>query len=173
MPTWNVSHVKGREYELLNGSSTAVRCSKSVKLDISKLLGRMEELGVPAAYTVGLDEIYFTRLRGTHGDYLDCKIRLSTDQKTMELIDKVFIHELGHHVDDMEDVTSSDELQEEKKKKSQHMPDGYARKNVSEYFAVGFEVYYCGSVKEKKGMKKKNPVLFRTISRLHRRFKKR
>lgn len=172
MPSWNVSHVKGREFELLNGSATAVRCSKSAKPDIPKLLTRMEELGVPASYTVGLSEIYFTRLPGTHGDYLDCRIRLSTDSRTLELIDKVFVHELGHHIDDMEDVTSSDDLKHEKKTRSKHMSDGYARKNVSEYFAVGFEIYYCGTIEEKRKMKKKNPVLFRTISRLHRRFKR-
>lgn len=133
-------------------------------------MSRMEELGVPAGYTRELEEIYFTRLHGDAGDYFDGRIRISVDSKTWDIADKVLVHELGHHVDDMEDVTSDESLAHEKKTRGCYMPDGYARKNVGEYLACGFEIYYCGSKQDKRNLKKKNPVLYATIRRLHRRF---
>jgi hypothetical protein len=133
-------------------------------------MSKMEELDVPVKYSVGLKEVLCTQLRGMdHGDYLDCRIRMSSDKKTQDIMEKVFVHELAHHVDDMHDVTSDEKLAQEKKAKAKHMPDGYAKKNVGEYLAVGFEVFYCGSVEEKRKMRAKNPVLFQTIRSLHRR----
>jgi hypothetical protein len=131
----------------------------------------MEELGVPIAYTEDLEEIYFTKLPGgDHGDYVGGRIRMSADKKTREIMDKVFVHEIAHHMDDQEDVTSDETLNEERKLKAKHMSDTYAKKNVSEYLAVGFEVYYLGSREEKAKMKKMNPRLYKTIASLHRRF---
>jgi hypothetical protein len=50
------------------------------------------------------------------------------------------------------------------------MPDGYAKKDVGEYLACGFEVFYCGAKKVKDKMKKMNPHLYRTIKVLDREF---
>ena len=171
MISWNVISVKKKEYALMNGCQTPINCSPSSSPDISWLMSRMEELGVPIAYTEDLVEIYFTKLPGgDHGDYSSGRIRLAADKKTRDILDKVFVHELAHHLDDQEDVTSDDILCKEKKLKAKHMPDAYAKKNVGEYLAVGFEVYYLGSKKEKTKMRKMNPRLFKTIASLHRRF---
>lgn len=171
MGSWNVAHIKKGEYELLNDTATLISFSPKAAPDISWLLSRMEEIGVPISYTRDLKNIYFTYLKGgDHGDYCNHRIRISCDKRTREIMDKVFIHEIAHHVDDMEDITSDDMLMREKKLKGKHMADSYARKNVGEYFAVGFEVYYFGTVKEKKTMRTKNPYLYKKIQSLHRKF---
>lgn len=171
MASWNVAWVKAKEYMLMNGDSTPVRLSPSSKPDVSWLMSRMEELGIPIAYTKDLEEIYFTKLPGgDHGDYCAGRIRMSADKKTCPIMDKVFVHELAHHVDDQEDVTSDEKLIQEKKRAAKYMADTYAKKNVGEYLAVGFEVYYLGTEQEKKKMRKRNPRLYRTIGDLHRRF---
>ena len=171
MPSWNVEWVKAKEYVLLNGDCTPVRLSPASKPDISWLMSRMEELGVPVAYTKDLEEICFTRIPGgDHGDYLSGRIRIAGDLKTQPIMDKVFVHELAHHVDDQEDVTSDERLTKEKRRAAKHMADTYAKKNTGEYLAVGFEVYYLGTKEEKKKMRSKNPRLYRTIAELHRKF---
>lgn len=165
-------HVRGNEYSLISGC--AIRSSPKSKPDIAWLMSRMEEIGVPPSYLAELDEIYFTRLRGrNHGDYWAGKIRLSVDKASWECVDRTLVHELAHHIDDMEDVTVDERLDDERKSKGQHMPDSYARRNVSEYLAVGFEVFYLGTREEKSEMKRKNPLLYRTIRNIHRRFQRR
>lgn len=134
-------------------------------------MSRMEELEIPIAYTRNLEKIIFTKIpKGHHGDYQGDVIRLAADKKTTPILDKVFVHELAHHVDDHEDLSSDDLLIQEKKVAAKHMSDTYAKKNTSEYLAVGFEVYYLGTKEEKKKMRDKNPRLYRTIAVLHRKF---
>lgn len=130
----------------------------------------MDELGVPFGYTKGLQEIYFTRLRSLAGDYVDRHIRISVDQRTMEIVDKVIVHELAHHLDDQVGLSQNKKLVKEKNQKGKYMPDGYARKDVGEYLACGFEIFYCGDKKTRDRMKEKNPVLYETILSVHRKF---
>ncbi len=130
----------------------------------------MEELEVPVAYTYDLTEIYFTRIPGALGTYVDGVIKLRASAND---VDRTFIHELGHHVDEMEGCTLDDKLIREAKYRSRYMSDKYARKDVSEYFAVGFEVYYFGAPGERKKFRKLNPYLYRTIAKLHQRYSKR
>lgn len=158
----------------MNGpTSTVISCSPKSRPDITWLMSRMEELGVPPSYTWDLDEIYFTRLAGrNHGDYCNNKIRLSVDKESWSMVDRTLVHELAHHIDDQEDITGDDALIKERKLKGRHMADSYARKNVGEYLAVGFEVYYVGTRKERGVMRAKNPVLYHTISRIHKRYRK-
>lgn len=179
MGSWNVVWVKAREYELLNGSQTAVYLSRTSKFPVAQLMSRMEELGVPVAYSGNLKEVIFTRSlpsrTGTrnHGDYVNSRIRMASGRDTVDVMDRVFVHELAHHVDDQEDVTGDGLLEDERKRRWKHMPDRYARKNAGEYLAVGFEYFYCGTEEERAQMKRKNPRLYRTIASLHRRFSRR
>jgi len=168
MQSWNAIFVEDKEYQLLNSSLTSIKFSNASKFDLALLMSKMEERGVPLSYTSELTEIKFTQLRnGDHGDYLNGVIRLSSDKTTQSLMDKIFVHELAHHVDCTNNITDDDSILREKKKKSKYMKDKYARKDVFEYFAVGFEVFYCGTDEEKRFMKKKNPILFSVISKLH------
>lgn len=171
MPSWNVEWVRAKEYVLLNCECTPILLSQSSKPDLSWLMSRMEELRIPISYTKNLEKIIFTKIpRGHHGDYQGDIIRLAADKKTAPILDKVFVHELAHHVDDHEDISSDDLLIKEKKVASKYMDDAYARKNTSEYLAVGFEVYYLGTKEEKKKLRAKNPRLYRAIAALHRKF---
>lgn len=170
MASWKVDHVRG-EYFLHNGKEpTKFRCSPKSKPDIPWLMRRMKELNIPISFTLGLKEIYFTRLHGTHGDYSSGILRLSTDKRSWEIAPLVLTHELAHHLDEILGITKDKRLIREKMTKSQHMPDGYAQKNTCEYLACGFEVYFCGEKKEKDKMKRKNPHLFRTIKTIHQKF---
>lgn len=170
MSSWNVLYISDREFQLLNGSQTLITLSPKSKFDVTLLMSKLEEIEFPLSYTKGLKLIHMTKLPGTAGDYLDCRIRMSSDKLTQDIMDVVFVHEVAHHIDDIENVTDDEHLKKEKKKKAKFMPDGYAKKNVGEYFATGFEVFYCGTKKEKSNMRKKNPRLFSTISALHKKF---
>lgn len=172
MSSWNVSHVEKKEYELLNGSSTLVHSSPTSNPDIAWLMSKMEELEVPIAYTRELKELYFTKLPRDAGDYFRGRIRISVRPDDWENAHRILVHELGHLIDEEEAATDDDSMKKEKKKKAKHMPDAYAKKDVCEYFAVGFEVFYCGTKEERKKMKKKNPLLFKRIKALHKKYSK-
>lgn len=172
MPSWNICHVKKGEYELLNGNSTLVHFSPTSDPDVAWLMNKMEELEIPISYTKNLNELYFTKLPRDAGDYLDGRIRLSVRKSDWVNVHRTFIHELGHLLDDHEALTDDDDLKKEKKKKAKHLPDSYAKKDIYEYLAVGFEIFYCGTKKEKKNMKKKNPILFKKIKNLHKKYSK-
>lgn len=170
--SWNTRRGKrSRERVLLNKSSTKIRFSPKSNPDYASLFKKLEEKGVPLSYANDLNEIYFTRLNNAGDyDYSLSRIRISVDQRSWIIVEKVFVHELAHHIDRLNQSTDSDELIKEKKTCSHYMPDGYARKDVYEYFACGFEVYYFGSVKEKKRMKEMNPKLYSMIERLHKKY---
>lgn len=169
MRSWDLIQT-GSKFFLDNGDETPIRKSRTCRIDIPALCQRMEDLGVPFAYTQGLLDVYLTRhLPGIHGDYIDGKMRLVASQPDLE---RTFIHELAHHVDDMVELTDDGLLSKERRTRGKHMVDPYAKHSDQEYLAVGFEVYYCGTVKERKKMRAKNPLLFSTIRRLHRRYKR-
>lgn len=128
-------------------------------------------MGVPFKYTDGLDLIYFTFLRGLHGDYVDDRIRICANDETKKVMAKVFVHELGHHVDEQEDISGDEAIIAEKRERAKYIDDSYAKKNVVEYVAVGFETFYCGTNEEKRRLRKKNPRLYAAIRRCHRKYR--
>ncbi len=169
LTSWNaVEGPKQRNYSLLNASYTTVRFNKRVKVDLVPLLVRMEELGVPLSFTEGLEEIYFTYLRGGHGYYLDGKIRMSCSPESVVCLDRTLVHELGHHVDEIEDLSNRQAIIDEKRLASRFMSDTYARKDVAEYVAVGFEMFYLGTPEQRAKMRKCNPKLYLAIQKIHR-----
>lgn len=169
---WNTIYHSDGELTLINASDTLLSFnSKSKgKVDMAALLAKLEEANVPLSYTKGVHEIQFTLMPGLHGDYFDGKIRLSCMNQSLPIIAQTFVHELAHHVDEVEDISSSDDLMKEKKRKAKHIDDSYASKNIAEYIAVGFEVFYFGGEEERKKLRECNPKLYRTISRLHRKY---
>lgn len=143
----------------------------------------MEEAGVPVFYTDQLKEIYFTILPGTprttlEGDYVGHgltqykgprpRVRLSY---TAESLPKALIHELGHHIDVLEDICSRADVVKEfeahKKKTAELIEGGYEKRTVGEYVAGGFEMYYFG---DRKWFKKHRRVLHDVISSCHRKY---
>ena len=131
----------------------------------------MEELRVPFAYTDELDEIYFTILHRNHGDYLPSRVRLSCSRQSLDCLESTFVHELGHHIDNVEDISERDSIIEEKRTSARYMSDTYARSGVGEYVAVGFEVYYVGTREQRRRMRGLNPRLYNVISYVHRKYR--
>ena len=170
--SWSFEHQRGNEYCLRNPSRTLVRVNRRADVDLSWFFSVLEDIGLPIAFTRELEEINFTWIKKQGGDYLDGKIRVTpiTDQALMA---KIFVHELGHHVDEQEALFERDSLIEEKKDRGHLMDDKYAQKNMFEYIACGFEVFYCGTPLERKRMKKNNPKLWNVISWIHRKYKNR
>lgn len=170
MESWNVirSYCKDADFVLLNKSQTLIQFSQRIKVDIISIMSEMEEANVPFSYTEGIERIYFTLLRcSIHGDYKNGKIRLSCGHASRDMHACILVHELAHHIDEEEYISGCDAIISEKKKKSHLMTDIYARKDTSEYVAVGFEVYYFGSNDERTRMRKNNPKLWNAIKRIH------
>jgi len=174
MESWIVSKCPTDEgdYILKNASRTLIRFSERCQPDIGQLMAEMEELNVPFAYADKVKEIYFT-LMPDHGDHKDGYIRISFTNQSREILGRILIHELAHNVDDEEGLSEREDIIEEKRKKARYLPDTYARKNVDEYIAIGFETYYCGTPEQKRKMKRCNPRLFGAIRYLHRKYKAR
>jgi hypothetical protein len=172
--SWNVVKcpTEEGEYILKNPSRTLIRFSERAQLDIHVLFDALEKLNVPFAFTNKVKEIYFT-LMEDHGDHLDGKIRVSYTTDAREILPRILVHELAHNIDDNEGISERDDITKEKRLKARYLPDRYARKNVMEYVAVGFETYYCGTPEQKKKMKRCNKKLFGVIRYLHRKYRSR
>lgn len=179
MESWNVepTGITDEPYYFRNSSQTIISFSKRTSFDISILLVKMEERGVPFAYTEKLKELRFTILKGSIvGNYGKGLIHLSPQgwgPGSDESMCQTFIHELGHHIDEQEAISSDLKIIKEKKTCAKHLPDSYGTKNIDEYIAVGFEVFYFGSNKDKKKLRKKNKHLYKRIMQAHRKYRNR
>lgn len=153
-------------YELINGSMTILKFSPSCYFNVVALLDKMEELDVPIGYSKGLKYIKFTKLCNKElGDYYKSCIRLSVNKKTNSTLARVLIHELAHHLNSVEDL-EDDKLIKECSSCWHKLPLKVGIKNADEYLALGFEAYYC-SEREKRLLKKRNPVLYKKIESIH------
>lgn len=172
METWSIDSCPTEEgaFVLKNRSRTLIKFSERACLDISSLLTQMEMLNVPFAYTDQVKEIYFT-LMHDHGDQLHDKIRISFKKDFHDQLDRTLVHELAHNVDDHEGISDDPDIVKEKRMCARYLPDVYARKAVIEYVAVGFEVFYCGTEHQKVKMKRLNPILYKWINRVHKKYK--
>lgn len=174
MNSWNVEHVGEDEYVLMNKNRTVIRMSEHAVVDLGEILAEIEEAGVPISFTDGLKEIYFTILKSDEkttlqGDYKNGVIRISTAMANRDEMAETFVHELGHYVDEVYDISLKKKIIEEKPKKARLMPDDYARKNIEEYVACGFELYYFGTREQRGAFRRNNPKLCNVIRYLDRR----
>ncbi len=129
---------------------------------------KMEIASVPISFARFLRKIHVTSIPADlTGMYNDDVIKLSMRRSIERHLDTVLVHEIAHHVIDYGQNVLDKTLRDEFKNSSKLMPDRYAREDVHEYFAVGFEVYYFGSAKVRDAMSGQNPVLFSTINSLH------
>lgn len=111
-----------------------------------------------------LKQIRFTYLKNNISGYYyqNCEvIHVCCQSKNPLDMAEVLIHELGHHNDFLNKISSDDEFVKEWKlrrnKFSKYHKD--MRKDPAEYFAVGFEKYYL----ESKEFFKKHPILYKKI----------
>ena len=146
---------------------------------MTAFLSKMEEIYFPIDYTDGLKEVYFTHLStALEGDYDACtgKMRVGCGRKVLDRVHQVFVHEVGHHVDELEGFSDKQELIDEYETHGSIMGEEYdllggisGDYQVGEYFALGFELYHS----HRNGMNRCNsyPALFSVIDELHKRTK--
>lgn len=159
------------EMLLFSGSKPIeITTSKRCRYDPAPLFRIMDLLKVPAAYTWGLDEIRLTRLNSLHGEYdpSQSMIRLSTDSFSRDFLDRFFIHELGHHVDERLNVSSS--LKGELATTQEFISTSWIKNSVEEYFASGLEIFYAGWEHEVELIKKNHPKLFSSCREVHKKY---
>ena len=162
MRSWNaIQHANKLIW--LKGSGTTIRLLTNISLGvITSLLSKMEERCFPISYTDGLAEIYFTYLKyGLEGDYnsYDCKVRIGCNKKFLDRVHQIFVHEVGHHIDEQEGFSDLQMLKDEYDTHPgvlsaslgvcfDNDPAGLEGDGrYSEYFALGFELFHshdCG-----------------------------
>lgn len=145
-----------------------------VNVDLAEIAAALEEANVPLALTDGVTEIYFTILCNENvGNYSKGVISISYCRVGRKLAWKTLVHELAHHIDESEGISDGPEFIQEFRSRSHLLVDDYARELPREYLAVGFETFYFGMKWERRRMRKRNPLLWRTISSIHRRLRSR
>lgn len=189
--SWNVQHCEDCDngFTLLNSSKTPIVFSaRIVNVDIAQILSEIEMTGIPIACSEGLKEIYFTILKEdslerdpnyklfTYGDYdnEDLVIRVSWGLEERKQVVETIIHEIGHHVDGIELISDYDDFISECKEKSKYLPKRFRPhplKDPCEYFAMGFEAFYVGTKEEKKLIRLNNPILWKSLLKINRKYK--
>lgn len=163
---------------LRNGSGTIIRFSQRIDPDgVDDLMKDMRDAGVPFAFTKGLREIYFTVLRSLDGeticgDYIDGRIRLSCGRHSIPL-HHILIHELGHHVDEIEGISDRPKVIGEKRYRAHMLGKDQATEDVGEYIAIGFEVFYFGGRGARAHLSRTNPHLYNVLRYMHRKYQQR
>lgn len=176
MEHWDIaacppSKNEGAGLFLLNRSNTLISIRKGLKFDPLPFFKQLEKLKFPLKYTDGLERIHFTILKesGVGGFYLDNRIWVDVSKSQLDFTLQIFAHEIGHHVDDQEEVASM--LHEERMKRAKHLRASWSKRSDEEYLALGFEKYYGGSPADRRRMRLRNPLLYRTIRFLHREYR--
>ena len=176
MEHWNVALCDpakndGAKLFLLNRSKTLVSVHKRLRFDPIILFKRLEAVRFPVKYTEGLERIHFTIIPGTTaGYYIDNKIWVDVSQASIDSTMETFMHEVGHHVDEEECVAPF--LHDERMKRSKHLHEIFSTRSDDEYLALGFEKFYSENPINKRELRKRNPLLYRTIQLLNRDYRK-
>jgi hypothetical protein len=168
---WRLRKLPGRgRYRLLTAFCPKVSVNrKSRTFDVHQLMRRLDRAGVPPAYTDWLNNIRFTNLLG------DAKGLHWTGEMSVELgrheTMSTFIHELGHNVDELLDISSDGSVVREHERRRGLCDDKYARGSVQEHVAVGFQLFY-ESPEMRAELRRMHPCLYRKILQAHRLFSK-
>lgn len=179
MEHWNLAVCRtrrGEQYYLTNRARTLVKINRHLRhFDPLEVFVRLQELGVPETFTRGLNEIYFTVLRGKSvGWHFDDQIIVDvSSQWTLDEIVKTLIHELGHHVDEQDNISRIGHLTEERLTRGAKLEElkrfrTNALDDDEEYLASGFEQFYAGGREGRSHLRRSNPKLYHTISRIDR-----
>lgn len=165
---------EGAQFFLMNRTRTFVKVNNRLHYDPQTLFKRLRDVRFPFKFTEGLECINFTIIPSKSdcvGYYLDSKIWVDVSQAGIDRVFSTFTHEIGHHVDEKEGDISSF-LKDERRKCAKHLHElGCSRKN-DEYMATGFEKFYNEDFDIRRELKKRNPLLYRTIQTLHKDYKR-
>jgi hypothetical protein len=174
MENWNGTLMRSRQrnqFYLANRSRTLVKVKKGLKFTPEQLFLQLQDVRFPLQYVEGLDAIYFTVIpKNVQGYYCDGTIWIDVSKKGIGEVLETFVHEVGHFLDDEEDLSGT--LSEERKKRHRYLDDPNAKKDDGEYLATGFERFYSEDRKDRKALKRHNPKLHHIINALHRSFKR-
>ena len=169
--SWNITDNSDGTYTLLNGTGTLIRKHKQIPLSlIVELLSKMEEIEFPIGYTEALEEIYFTYLkRGLEGDYAGWPgtIRISCNNTNLSHLHEILIHEIAHHIDARECVSTEKDLVGEWMVKSGSFIHSDIKRESCEYFAIGFEKFYTPDHSSGNITEDSHPVLWHSLSQIH------
>lgn len=172
MHSWNVAvckHDDEADFYLLNKNRTPIKFTTRVPFNMGEFLSILEDIKFPLKYTTGVELIRFRRMKNFYGMYSDNIVEIGAKPKrTMRMYVETFVHEIAHHIDSEDDFSS--DLGEERRKKAHSLVHYEAQRNNSEYFARGFERFYSQDPQDKKRLKIRNPKLYRTIARLHKKY---
>jgi hypothetical protein len=172
MKYWNVAICDPKKNDgaglfLVNKSETLVTVNNRLDFDPLALFAELDKLNFPMSYTEGLEHIHFSKLRGNLcGYYDDNKIYVHVSKVSSVNTLQTFIHEVAHHVEEKEGIASF--LHEEKIKRSKYIDESFSSRKDDEYLALGFERYYSVDPQRRRELKKRNPLLYKTIQLLHR-----
>ncbi len=174
---WNVLEEKNTSghLHLGNTSATILQFERRIDIDLvlAGLLYRLNQAKVPFSYTEYLREIYFTFLPNKRGDYEPGYIRLSSCMDDLNVLATTMVHELGHHIDELEGIYKRPKLIEEfKNKKIKTEATNLISEDIHEYIAIGFELFYFGKHGAKQKMKQENYKLYNCIKYLHYKYTK-
>jgi len=182
--TWRLFPKGERSFILRSDTTVSVR-SKSLIPAVKGLFEMLDATGVPELMSTGLSRIYFSQIcsyfgedvygfwRGAprsdisvqideHGDVPRNRSRVSSN--VVRPI-HTLVHELGHHIDYRDGLTSRHIVEE--KVRVSHRFHRHATKNVAEYIAFGFENFYFENIMSKSKMRTLMPRLFKLISQTH------
>lgn len=153
-----------------------IKVNKRIKFNFKNFLHELKQNNLPLQYLNGLNEINFTILKSKnlnvfHGDYLNNRIRISFNSGYNIKPSRIFVHELGHYIDETHEISEVETIIEEWEKYKNKM--SYSSKmGVDEYVADGFEIFYCGTRSEKRKLKSTYKKLNKLILMIHEMYKK-
>lgn len=171
MEHWNFAVCDPRKNEgarmfLLNRSRTLISVNRRLDFDPAQLFRRLEKIGFPFRFTEGLERIHFSILTGDAGGYyVDNMIWVDVSKKLQDHTLETFVHEVGHHVDEQEDVAPF--LHKERLKKYRHLHETWSKHSDDEYLALGFGKFYSEDPADRRRLRAKNPLLYSAIRALH------
>lgn len=164
----------GMELYLHNRSRTPIRVGRGVRIDVPHFLSELRRVEFPLAFTEGIELIQFRKIKGCFGQYDDGVIDIGfKPRRKMKVILETFVHEVAHHLDFDREMGVSKALDGERRLRGRYLEHAEARRDTEEYFARGFEKFYSGDASLKRRLRERNPRLYRLISRLHRKYRRR
>lgn len=175
MDLWNVAVCKRNDeadFYLMNRNRTPIKFTTHVPFNMGEFLSILEDVKFPLKYTNGIELVQFRRMKNAYGMYYDNVVEMGAKPKrSMRMYIETFIHEVAHHIDSENDY--SHDLGDERRRRGRSLGHDEATKSNAEYFARGFERFYSPNPDDRKKLRQKNPKLFRTIARIHRKYTQR
>lgn len=163
----------GAQFILLNKTCTRIKVNRRMKFDPGEFLSRLDNVGFPLSFTDGIEYVNFTVITdkfNAAGYYVDNNIMIDISSDDVDFALETFMHEVGHYVDENENISGV--LQDERLRCAKHLEERFSSRTNAEYLAIGFEKFYSEKTGHRKALRKHNPMLYKNIMSLHRKYSK-